>query len=40
MARAAAEIDLANSDADYLELFEQIQTIKKGRHYINPLPFD
>ena len=35
----AAEIDIAYSDADYRMLFEQLQTIKKGRHYLNPLPF-
>lgn len=35
----AAEIDLAHGDADYDLLFEQLQSIKKGRHYINPLPF-
>jgi deoxyadenosine/deoxycytidine kinase len=35
----AAEINLAHSDADYEMLFEQIQTIRKGRHYLNPLPF-
>ncbi len=35
----AAEIDLAHGDADYGMLFEQIQTIRKGRHYLNPLPF-
>lgn len=35
----AAEIDLANNEDDYALLFEQLQTIKKGRHYLNPLPF-
>jgi len=35
----AAEIDLAHGDADYLELLRQLRTIKKGRHYLNPLPF-
>ncbi len=35
----AAEIDLAHGDEDYLQLVEQLQTIKKGRHYLNPLPF-
>ncbi|HSS64132.1 MAG TPA: deoxynucleoside kinase [Gammaproteobacteria bacterium] len=35
----AAEIDIANSDEDYVALFEQLQSIKKGRHYLNPLPF-
>lgn len=35
----AAEIDLANNDEDYELLFKQLQSIKKGRHYLNPLPF-
>ena len=35
----AAEIDLAHGDDDYNLLFEQLQTIRKGRHYLNPLPF-
>ncbi len=35
----AAEIDLAQGDEDYLELVSQLQTIKSGRHYLNPLPF-
>ena len=35
----AAEIDYANKDEDYEMLFEQIQTVQKGRHYLNPLPF-
>ena len=35
----AAAIDLANGDADYEELLAQLRTIRKGRHYINPLPF-
>ena len=35
----AAEINLAQGDEDYLELLSQLQTIKKGRHYLNPLPF-
>lgn len=35
----AAEIDLARGDEDYNLLFERIQTIRKGRHYLNPLPF-
>ena len=35
----AAEIDLANGDDDFNLLFEQLQTIRKGRHYLNPLPF-
>ncbi len=35
----AAEIDIANNDEDYEELFNQLKSIKKGRHYLNPLPF-
>lgn len=35
----AAEIDIANNDEDYGALFEQLRSIKKGRHYLNPLPF-
>ena len=35
----AAEIDIANNDGDYAVLFEKLQTIRKGRHYLNPLPF-
>jgi deoxyadenosine/deoxycytidine kinase len=35
----AAEIDLAHGDEAYELLFEQLQTIRKGRHYLNPLPF-
>lgn len=35
----AAEIDIANNDEDYEVLFKQLQDIKKGRHYLNPLPF-
>jgi len=35
----AAEIDFAHNEADYELLFTQIQSIKKGRHYLNPLPF-
>ena len=35
----AAEIDIANNDEDYEELFRQLQGITKGRHYLNPLPF-
>ncbi len=35
----AAEIDIANNDEDYEELFRQLQGIRKGRHYLNPLPF-
>ncbi|MGM0594929.1 MAG: deoxynucleoside kinase [Pseudomonadota bacterium] len=34
----AAEIDLAQSDADYITLLEQIRTLRGGRHYFNPIP--
>ncbi len=34
----AAEIDLAESDADYIQLLEQIRNVKRGRHYFNPIP--
>lgn len=32
----AAEIDFANSDADYNILLEQIRDVRSGRHYFNP----
>ena len=35
----AAEIDFAHNEDDYQLLFRQIQTIRRGRHYLNPLPF-
>ena len=35
----AAAINLAEGDEDYNLLFEQLQSIRKGRHYLNPLPF-
>ena len=35
----AAEINLAEGEDDYNMLFDQLQTIRKGRHYLNPLPF-
>ncbi len=35
----AAEINLAHGDEDYNLLFEQLSAIRKGRHYLNPLPF-
>ena len=35
----AAEIDFAHNDNDYAMLFEKLQSIHKGRHYLNPLPF-
>lgn len=34
----AAEIDLAHSDEDYLQLLERLRDIRSGRHYFNPLP--
>ncbi|MFO7593739.1 MAG: deoxynucleoside kinase [Pseudomonadota bacterium] len=34
----AAEIDLAQSDKDYIMLLEQIRSVKRGRHYFNPIP--
>jgi deoxyadenosine/deoxycytidine kinase len=34
----AAEIDLAESDEDYIMLLEQIRNVKRGRHYFNPIP--
>ena len=35
----AAEIDIVHNPADYDQLFRHLQTISKGRHYVNPLPF-
>ncbi|WP_438971355.1 deoxynucleoside kinase [Methylophaga sp.] len=34
----AEQIDLVNSEQDYLKLLEQICNIQSGRHYYNPLP--
>jgi len=34
----AAEIDFAHGDADYEQLFDLLQSISRGRHYLNPLP--
>ena len=34
----AAEIDLAQGDADYRLLFDKVRSITRGRHYLNPLP--
>ena len=34
----AAEIDFAHGDADYAQLFDLLQSISGGRHYLNPLP--
>jgi len=36
----ASEIDLVNSSQDYDLLLEQVQTIRSGRHYFNPQPFE
>lgn len=35
----AAEIDLAHGDTDYDLLLRELSTLRKGRHYLNPLPF-
>ncbi len=35
----AAEMDLAHGDEDYDLLLDQLATLRKGRHYMNPLPF-
>jgi deoxyguanosine kinase len=34
----AAELDLAENEADYVLLLEQIQKTRSGRHYFNPAP--
>lgn len=34
----AAEIDLATSEQDYEQLLAQVQSIRSGRHFFNPLP--
>jgi len=34
----ATEINFADNDDDYRELFDQIKSINKGRHFFNPLP--
>ncbi len=34
----AAEIDFAHGDADYTQLFDLLQSVSGGRHYLNPLP--
>jgi deoxyadenosine/deoxycytidine kinase len=33
----AADINLAQGDADYAQLLEQVCSIRSGRHYFNPL---
>ena len=35
----AESIDFANSDEDYQLLFDKLRDVRKGRHYLNPLPF-
>lgn len=35
----AAEINLAAGEDDYRMLLDQLLTIRRGRHYLNPLPF-
>ena len=34
----AAEIDLVANEQDYETLYRQVENIKSGRHYFNPLP--
>lgn len=34
----AADIDLVASEVDFQALLEQVATVKRGRHYFNPLP--
>ena len=34
----AAHVDLVNSDAAYQELLAQIERVRTGRHYFNPMP--
>lgn len=34
----AKDIDLAGDERDYNQLLQRIHSIKKGRHYYNPLP--
>ncbi|MEW6645788.1 MAG: deoxynucleoside kinase [Pseudomonadota bacterium] len=34
----ATEINLAQGDADYAQLLEQVRSMRSGRHYFNPLP--
>ena len=34
----AESIDFANSDEDYQLLFDKLRDVRKGRHYLNPLP--
>lgn len=34
----ATDINLAQGDADYAQLLEQVRSMRSGRHYFNPLP--
>ena len=34
----AAQADFISNERDYLQLLEQVQRIRRGRHYYNPLP--
>ena len=34
----AAQADFVSNERDYLQLLEQVQRIRRGRHYYNPLP--
>ncbi len=34
----ATEIDLADNDADYQLLLDQVRSTRSGRHYFNPIP--
>ncbi len=36
----ATEIDLVESERDYVQLLEQIKETRSGRHYFNPLPLE
>lgn len=36
----ASEIDLVDNDRDFDLLVEQIRSVKKGRHYFNPMPMN
>lgn len=33
-----SEIDLVNNDKEYQQLLEQVNTVRSGRHYFNPMP--
>jgi len=34
----AAEVDFANNESDYQQLFQRLKTLRSGRHYYNPNP--